>query len=157
MSKRGRSQLTGAAGEHYVAFRLAQMGFVVALPRGGSPAVDLLASSVDGTKTITVQVKTTEWALRERGRGETRRPHHMEFPLGHQAAELAAERFVYVFVELRGREPNSTPVAYVVPSAEIKRYCGTWASTAKLVRWHPSLDDAAPYREGWRIIGNLLA
>lgn len=153
---RNHSQLTGTAGEHYVAFRLSQMGFVVALPRGGSPAVDLLASNVDGTKTITVQVKTTEGALRERGRGAERSAHHLEFPLGHKAANLAADRYIYVFVDLMGRKPTSHPVAYVVPSSVIKAYCGSWTATAKMVRWHPSLEHAERYRENWQLIADQL-
>ncbi len=58
--------IVGTAGEHYVAFRLAQLGWVVALPRGGSPAVDLLVSNMTGSRTVTIQVKTAEWAGRKR-------------------------------------------------------------------------------------------
>lgn len=35
------STLTGAAGEHFIAYRLSAMGYPVALTRGGSPTVDL--------------------------------------------------------------------------------------------------------------------
>jgi hypothetical protein len=43
--------ITGTAGEHFVAARLAGMGYVVALSRGGSPGVDLLIATQDGSRT----------------------------------------------------------------------------------------------------------
>jgi hypothetical protein len=41
MPKRA-STLTGAAGEHFVAFILSARGYAVGLTRGGSPTIDLL-------------------------------------------------------------------------------------------------------------------
>src|SRR5882724_756862 len=134
------SILIGAAGEHYVAFRLAQLGFVVAIPRGGSPTVDLLTSNVDGSRTLAIQVKTTEWAERQRGRGDEKRLHHLEFPLGHKAAHHASDRLFYVFVDMQGRDPKSHPVCYIVPSPDIQKYCGSWSEKAAMVRWHPAVD-----------------
>jgi hypothetical protein len=55
--------LTGCAGEHFVAYRLSAMGYVAALPRGGSPSVDLMVGTVDGRNTVTVQVKTKSQAF----------------------------------------------------------------------------------------------
>jgi len=57
--------LTGAAGEHYVAFYLSALGYPVALTRGGSPTVDIMAGSLDGEHTISIQVKTSNWAKRD--------------------------------------------------------------------------------------------
>lgn len=64
------SSLTGAAGVYHVASRLAYDGFHVSVTFGNAPFVDLLASSADGTATAAVQVKTTDYAGRTRGRGE---------------------------------------------------------------------------------------
>ena len=145
-----------AAGEHYVAFRLAQHGFVVAVPRGGSPTVDLLVSNSRGTRMVAIQVKTTEWALRERGRGQSREPHHLEFPLGAKAANHTDERFVYAFVDLRGKSPTSVPDVYIVPSKDIQSYCGDWAAKVPLVRWHPTIESADRYKGAWHTISQLL-
>ena len=60
-------KLTGTAGEHYVAFKLSSLGYVAALAREGSPTVDILVSNLEGSKTLAIQVKTTEWATRDRG------------------------------------------------------------------------------------------
>ncbi len=153
---RNDTLIVGTAGEHYVAFRLAQLGHIVALPRAGSPAIDLLATNVKGSRTVTVQVKTAEWALRERGRGKNRIPHHVEFPLGHKAAEIDSPRFIYVFVDLKGREAASVPEVYVVPSKDVVAYCDGWAKDAKMVRWHMDLEDVKKYKDDWQRISRLL-
>ncbi len=150
------TQVVGTSGEHYVAFRLAQLGHIVALPRAGSPAVDLLATNLDGSKTVAIQVKTAEWAMREKGRGKNRAPHRVEFPLGRKAAELKSSRFLYVFIDLKGREPDSAPVAYVVPSKDVVAYCAGWANEAKWVRWHMELGDVEKYKDDWERISRLL-
>jgi hypothetical protein len=155
MAREGTS-IVAAAGEHFVAFRLAQLGYVVAIPRGGSPAVDLLVSDRSGKNTVTIQVKTTEWAGRERGRGESRRLHEVQFPLGHKAAKLAGDRFFYVFVDLRGREPTSVPDVYVVPCSDIIRYCDGWSDDAALVRWHMPVGEVENYKNSWSPIRDVL-
>src|SRR5205085_4875506 len=69
--------LIAAAGEHYVAYALSCLGFTAALVRQGAPSIDILASTLDGGRTIGIQVKTTEWAERTRGRGEEK--NHLSF------------------------------------------------------------------------------
>ena len=154
---RDDTMIVGTAGEHFVAFRLAQLGCIVGLPRVGSPSVDLLVSDRTGTKTVAIQVKTAEWAMRERGRGSNRKPHHLEFPLGHRAADISDPRVLYAFVDLKGRDPSSVPDVYIVPSADIHKYCSGWAKGAKLVRWHPDILTAEPYCNDWSRIQKVLA
>lgn len=153
----GRSDAlqVGAAGEHYVAFRLAQLGYVVAIPRGGSPTVDLLVSNVAGTRTAAIQVKTAAWAERERGRGAARKPHGIDFQLGHKFAQ-AQDGLFFAFVDLRGRSTSSQPVVWILPAAAIRKYCGDWYQHAKLVRWQVSLDEAARYKDAWQLIADAL-
>ncbi len=50
--------LTGAAGEYYVAFRLAAMGYAVGLTTRGVSTIDLIAANVKTSKSITIQTKT---------------------------------------------------------------------------------------------------
>ena len=45
MPKRATT-LTGAAGEHYVAYKLSLLGFPTALTRGGSPVIDLMVGDL---------------------------------------------------------------------------------------------------------------
>lgn len=150
------TMIVATAGEHFVAFRLAQLGYVVALTRAGSPSVDLLVSDRKGVKTCAVQVKTAEWALRNRGRGSSKIPHHLEFPLGHKAAGINDARFVYVFVNLKGRDAESTPDAYIVPSDVIYKYCEELGLDRPLIRWHVPIAKARPFLNDWSRITNLL-
>jgi hypothetical protein len=106
---------------------------------------------------VALQVKTATWAERERGRGEARALDHLEFALGAKAADLEGDRFLYVFVDLHGRKPNSVPDVYIVPSTKVKAYCEKWARTAAMVRWHPSLANAARYKNKWDTIHELLS
>ena len=148
--------IVGTAGEHFVAFRLSQLGYVVALPRAGTPTVDLFVSNREGTQSVTIQVKTAEWAGRMQGRGSNKRPHRVEFPLGHKAAAVNAPRIFYTFVDLMGRDKNSVPTVYVVPSIEIYNYCYGWANNAKLVRWHVLIEHAQTFENNWDPIVELL-
>jgi hypothetical protein len=50
--------IIGACGEHYVAAYLSRLGFVVAMPRGGTSRFDLLVTKENGGRAIQVQVKT---------------------------------------------------------------------------------------------------
>jgi hypothetical protein len=61
--------LIGTAGVYHVASQLAQQGFHAAVTFGNAPSVDILVASPNGSSTISLQVKTSHWALRTRGRG----------------------------------------------------------------------------------------
>jgi hypothetical protein len=75
--------LVAAVGEHFVAYKLSCLGYIAAPVRLDSPATDLLASTLDG-RGVVIQIKTTGWAERTRGRGANKTPHHLGFPLGRQ-------------------------------------------------------------------------
>ena len=124
MAKKTNKTLVATAGEHYVAYVLACRGFTAALVRQGAPTIDILPSSLDGSKTIGIQVKTTEWAVRTRGRGKEKKPFQLQFPLGYRAIEDAAPNTVVCFVDLRGLDCAERPNVYVVPtrlSAPLRR------------------------------------
>lgn len=73
------TSITGAAGEHFVAARLAAMGYVVALTRGGSPTADILVSTQSSDRTIALQVKTATWARRDYKRARSQPNNHWEW------------------------------------------------------------------------------
>ena len=58
MPKRATT-LTGAAGEHYVAYKLSLLGFPTALTRGGSPVIDLMVGDLTGENAVSIQVKAS--------------------------------------------------------------------------------------------------
>lgn len=153
---RGRANLTGAAGEHYVAYKLSCLGFIAALPRGGSMGVDILVSNADGSRTIAIQVKTTDWAMRTKGRGALKVPHELQFPLGYKAAKLDNENLVFAFVDLRGLRDEASPDVYLVPARVINEYCRDWIDYVKWVRLHIEIAQFAKYKNDWALIEKML-
>src|SRR5689334_8212230 len=109
---RGASNLTAAAGEHYVAYKLSCMGFIAALPRGGSMGIDILVSNSDGSRTLAIQVKTTNWAMRTRGRGQNKAPYELQFPLGYKSAKINNPNLIFAFVDLHGLQGATQPDVY---------------------------------------------
>lgn len=53
-----KNQMTGMAGEYYVAAELNRRGANAVTFSGNMPTIDLLASDIDRNKTIKIQVKT---------------------------------------------------------------------------------------------------
>ena len=108
--------LTGAAGEHYIAFRLAAMGYAVGLTPRGTTSIDLIVANPTTGKSITIQTKTMMkafvpmpsgnyspyWKWRV---GKSRRPPH--------------KSFFYAFLDLKG-DPSQTPDVFIVPSGELR-------------------------------------
>lgn len=150
------STLTGSAGEHFVAYKLSKMGYLVALTRGGSPSVDLMVGDIDGRKTLSIQVKTTEWATRERGRGANRKPHHLQFPLGRKYAKTNQNNLFFAFVDLKGLDYNQTPDVYIVPSKFVFDFCKSWVDSARMVRFHIDISDIEPFKNNWDIFKKEL-
>lgn len=97
------SVLTGAAGEHYVLFRLLRMGLLAGLPPTGAPDVDILIIDESAKVVTSLQVKT-----RRKGadKGWHMRAKH---------ETLVSDRLFYVFVDMEPVEP----VSYVIPSAVV--------------------------------------
>src|SRR5579862_3787898 len=93
--------LTGVAGEYFVAAELSRRGYVASLTLRNTRGIDILASNVDATKSVGIQVKTNSG----------KKAHWL---LSNKAESDTAEKLCYVFVNL-----NSTdaPDYYVVPRA----------------------------------------
>ena len=63
--------LSGIAGEHFVAGELSRRGYVASLTLSNTQGIGILASNIDATKTVGIQVKanqggTRDWLLTER-------------------------------------------------------------------------------------------
>jgi len=150
------STITGAAGEHLVAARLAAMGYVVALTRGGSPSADLLVSTQSATKSVAIQVKTATWA----GRWFKRKPENnrWEWPMQKKAASGASDGFFYAVVDLQNwPEDDGQPQVFIIPSKVVaeeiqKTIDANWGRT---FLWLPEAkrDD---YLEKWDRVEKAL-
>src|SRR5215207_5258446 len=98
--------LSGVAGEYFVAAELSRRGYVASLTLRNTRGIDILASNLDATKSVGIQVKTNqsdgkEWMLNKKVEAE--------------AEDLAANLF-YVFVRLNGLK---SPEYYVVPRVDV--------------------------------------
>jgi hypothetical protein len=104
-------KLIGAAGEHYVAFKLSSLGMPVALTRDGSDVIDLMAGDIlKGTATA-IQVKTARNA---------RKSKYWEWSVGRKPLKLKDSNLVYVFIDLiEGSKENQPPKVFVVPVVDV--------------------------------------
>lgn len=151
------SNLTGTAGEHFIAYRLSCLGLVAALPRGGALGVDVLVSNQDGSKTLSIQVKTTDWAMRTRGRGANKVPFELQFPLGRKSGKINNDNLVFAFVDLKGIDNFDTqPDVYLVPSSVVFAYCNSWVDHVKMVRFHIEISRMEEYKNNWSLVQKML-
>ena len=97
--------LTGVAGEYFVAAELSRRGFVASLTLRNTRGIDILASNVDATKSVGIQVKTCQGT----------RPAWM---LTAKADKDSAENLFYVFVCLPA---EGAPSYYVVPRSVVAK------------------------------------
>ena len=95
---RADGQVTGLAGEFFVAAELLKRGLQTSVTFGNAKSIDLFAHNPRTHKTFTVQVK----AVRKR----------TDFPIAHA---LVQERVIYVFVILN--KPNVAVQYFIVPGA----------------------------------------
>ena len=151
------SKLTCSAGEHFVAYKLSSLGYVAAMTREGSPTVDILASNLDASKTLAIQVKTTDWAMRTRGRGKNKEPFQLQFPLGYKSATTKGDNLVFAFVDLRGIDSDTEPDVYIVPSPYVCDHCKGWVDDVKLVRFHVPIDSMEDFKNNWALVQQRLA
>ena len=141
--------LIGAAGEHYVAYKLSLLGYCVGLSRGGSPYVDIMLANADG-EGVAIQVKTSNGARRD----FKRKPENnrWEFDVGHKAKSLGGDRLLYAFVDFDWE--RSTPKVFIVPSKDVKtKFEGT--NYIRNLFW--LMDDMKEkYFERWDYIAQLM-
>ena len=150
------SQLTGVAGVHFVASYLSFLGFHAVPTTRNVRGPDLLVSSIDGFRTLTLQVKTTMWAARERGRGEQRKPHHLEWDVGWSSARLNNSNLWFAFVDLKAFE--ELPDTYVIPSTVVFTYFeGGDPETWTRARYHPLVEEVALYKNAWEQLKQALS
>jgi len=99
--------LTGIAGEYFVAAELSRRGYIAALTQRNTAGVDLLASSADGSRSVSIQVKTTTGK-------------RASWRLSSKSEKVKDKNLFYVFVRLNS--VNEMPDYYVASSAEVAAY-----------------------------------
>jgi hypothetical protein len=141
MSK-GRSQFIGTAGQFYLAYGLAVRDINASVTIGNAPSVDVLASSEDGRRSLSFQVKTSRNAYRKNRYGK----EGFEWDVGPSVIGKYRESFWYAFIDLQEQNHKWNPRVFFVPSrwvaefvkADWTRYMYFLPSTAQeltLERW----------------------
>jgi hypothetical protein len=98
--------LCGVAGEYFVAAELSRRGFIASLTLRNTRGVDILASNSDATKSVGIQVKTSQGS----GKG---------WMLNKKVEADIATNLVFVFVRLNAL---GAPDYYVVPKKAVAKY-----------------------------------
>jgi len=115
---KGRSQFVGAAGQYYLAYALAVRQFNASLTLGNAPSVDVLASSSDGKRTISFQVKTSRNAYRGNRYGH----EGYEWDVGASVIGKYHQSFWYAFIDLQENQGAWTPTVFFVPSRWVAEF-----------------------------------
>lgn len=100
------SILTGVAGEYFVCAELSRRGYVASLTLRNTRGIDVLASNADATKSVGIQVKTSQSS-------------RADWMMNAKAEADVAENLCYVFVSLPTR---GEPVFYIVPRPVVSAY-----------------------------------
>lgn len=140
--------LAGITGEYLVAAELSRRGYVASITLRNTRGIDILVSNQDATKTVAIQVKTTQ-------RGKP------EWVMSRKAERDLAENLFYVFVALGPQQPDAF---HIVPRADVARYVREahkrWLDTpGKGGRVHRDSDvrkfrdSENRYRDRWDLLG----
>jgi hypothetical protein len=114
MSELTRS-LNSIAGAYFVAGELSQRGHIATLTARNTRGIDVLASRLDGSKSVCIQVKTSSAKERE---NFTR-----SWFMGKRDENIFSDYLFYVFVDIKYN--NEKPDYYVVKSKIVAEYVKT--------------------------------
>lgn len=148
MKDKLESTLVGVAGEYLVAGELSLRGYIASITLRNSRGIDIIASNSDGSKSVTIQVKTNS----DGGR---------IWLLNQKSENFYSDNHYYILVALKAL--GERPKYYIVPSKIIAEYVSTshseWMSGKKKdgsarkdgsLRKFKDLDDQ--YLEAWHLI-----
>jgi hypothetical protein len=132
---------TGVAGEYFVAAELSRRGYVASLTLRNTRGIDLLVSNTDATKSVGIQVKTSQGT----------RP---DWILSAKAEVDVAENLFYVFVCLPAL---GEPSYYIVPRAtvaeRVKKEHDAWRPTHGPSNIRKFRDPEGTYKDRWDDLG----
>jgi len=101
------SQLVGVAGEYLVAGELSLRGYIASITLRNSRGIDIIASNSDGTKSVSIQVKTNSSG-------------NKSWILNKKSEEFFSDNHYYIFVALGNI--NVRPAYHIVPSKKVAEY-----------------------------------
>ena len=95
--------LTGAAGEHFVMYRLLSLGYVAGLAPQGAPNVDIVVTDPTAKRSVGIQVKTRLPKGSDKG-----------WHMSQKHEDMMEENLFYCLVDL-----SADTTVYVVPSGVV--------------------------------------
>lgn len=96
------------------------------------------------------------YAMRERGRGEHKKPYEYQWAIGWKSARLDSPNLFFALVDLK--EFAELPDVFILPSKVLAAYFeGGDPKTWTFARYHELVEKVAPYKNNWDIIRNRLA
>jgi hypothetical protein len=107
-----KKNLVGIAGSYFVAAELSQKGFVATVTSRNTEGIDVLASRLDGSKSVSIQVRTSS--------GEQRKEYSRWWRMETRHENIHSDNFFYVFVDLENGPEK--PNYYIVPSKYVANY-----------------------------------
>jgi hypothetical protein len=137
-------------------YQLAARGYHAACTHGNAPNLDVLVSSEEGDRVLAIQVKSTEYATRERGRGLDRKPAKLDFPLGHKAGKLNKPNVYFAFVDLNGNSATHEVDVYLIPSEWLFDFCKGWIDTVPMAKFQPTIQEVAQFRNAWDSVAMVV-
>jgi hypothetical protein len=139
----------GVAGEYFVAAELSKRGYIASITLRNTKGIDILATNADATKSVNIQVKTSQ--------GKSRR-----WLLNAKAETYHAPDLFYVFVNLR--DEMDRPEFFIVPSKRVAKFVreshAEWLATPgrkgqkrNATPMRVFIDDKDKYLEAWDELG----
>ena len=102
--------LVGVSGEYFVAAELSRRGYIASISLRNTRGLDILATNQEATRSITIQVKTSQVA-------------HNTWILSEKSEHFVSRNHFYVFVGLAGIEER--PIYHIVPSQVVAKHIRT--------------------------------
>ncbi len=139
----------GVADEYFVAAELSKRGYIASITLRNTKGIDILATNADATKSVNIQVKSSQ--------GKSRR-----WLLNKRAETYHARDLFYVFVNLRGEMDR--PEFFIVPSKVVAKFVkegyAEWRATPGR-NWQKRndtcmrvfVDKDDEYLERWELLG----
>ena len=143
----------GIAGEFFVAAELTRRGYVASLTSKNTKAIDILASNKDGSKSVAIQVKTSnnlkmnKWMMTE------------------NSEKILSDNLFYVLVNMNeGQMPSYFIMPSVFVANKIKNAYNDWLNTpGKNGQYHntttmrtfifSSDEEMLQYKDAWHLLG----
>ena len=118
----------------------------------GGPLASALNTGLFGFHPL---FKTTAWAMRTRGRGKNKKPHHYEWDIGWKSAKINHSLLFFALVDLK--EFEELPDVFIVPSQVISEYFETGPNENwSRARYHPEIEKISQYKNNWDILRKAL-